>query len=201
MAITTYSELQTAVQNWLDRTDLSSRVPEFIALAEAKFNRRLRVRQQLTTTSLSPSSGSASLPSDYLEWKRVTWEGSPQRELEYVEPTYLVQAYPDSPSDTPRFFTIEGANLKIGPVSSTSITLAYYEKIDALTDQATTNWLLTAHPDVYLFGALVEASAFGEGLDEAAAWAARLELGLNEVERLSQQSRGQAVIRAYGVTP
>jgi hypothetical protein len=155
MAITTYSELQTAVQNWLDRTDLSSRVPEFIALAEAKFNRRLRVRQQLTTTSLSPSSGSASLPSDYLEWKRVTWEGSPQRELEYVEPTYLVQAYPDSPSDTPRFFTIEGANLKIRPVSSTSITLAYYEKIDALTDQATTNWLLTAHPDVYLFGALV----------------------------------------------
>jgi hypothetical protein len=131
----------------------------------------------------------------------VTWEGSPQRELEYVEPTYLVQAYPDSPSDTPRFFTIEGANLKIRPVSSTSITLAYYEKIDALTDQATTNWLLTAHPDVYLFGALVEASAFGEGLDEAAAWAARLELGLNEVERLSQQSRGHAMIRAYGVTP
>lgn len=199
MAITTYAELQTAVANWLDRSDLTARIPEFIVLAEARFNRRLRVRQQLTTASLTPSSGSANLPSDYLEWQRVTWEGSTQRELEYVEPSYLIQAYPDNPSDTPRFFTIQGGTIKIRPTSDTSITLAYYEKIDALADGV--NWLLTAHPDVYLFGSLVEASSFSESMGDAAAWAARLEIGLQEVERLSQQSRGQAQIRAYGVTP
>ena len=36
MAVTTYAELQTALDNWLARTDLQSRHPEFIALAEAR---------------------------------------------------------------------------------------------------------------------------------------------------------------------
>ena len=43
MAIGTYAELQTAVANWLDRDDLTDRIPEFIALAEAKMNRNQRI--------------------------------------------------------------------------------------------------------------------------------------------------------------
>ena len=39
MAITTFSELKTAVANWLDRSDLTDRIPEFIALAEARHRR------------------------------------------------------------------------------------------------------------------------------------------------------------------
>ena len=46
MAITTYSELQTAIDNWLARTDLAGRSPEFIALAEARMNRELETRSQ-----------------------------------------------------------------------------------------------------------------------------------------------------------
>ena len=44
MAIGTYSELQTAVANWLTRADLTSRIPEAIAMAEAEFNDTLRHR-------------------------------------------------------------------------------------------------------------------------------------------------------------
>ena len=44
MAINTYSTLQTAVANWLDRDDLTDRIPEFVSLAEATFNRTLRLR-------------------------------------------------------------------------------------------------------------------------------------------------------------
>ena len=201
MAITTYAELQTALTNWLDRSDLSARIPEFIALFEAKANRRLRVRQQLVSTTLAPSDGVASLPSDYLEWKRVTWAGSPLRELEYVEPTYFIASFPDSPSDTPRYFTIEGSSLKVIPISDTNITFVYYEKIDALSDAATTNWLLTAHPDLYLFGSMAEAMSFGEDIAMALPWAQRSEAIYAELDRLSEASRGQAQIRAYGPTP
>ena len=42
MAITAYAELQTATANWLDRTDLTARIPEFIELSEANFNRVIR---------------------------------------------------------------------------------------------------------------------------------------------------------------
>ena len=42
MAITTYAQLQTAAASWLDRTDLTATIPEFIELAEARFNRVIR---------------------------------------------------------------------------------------------------------------------------------------------------------------
>jgi hypothetical protein len=57
MSIATYAELRTAVENWLDHTLFSARVPEFIALFEAAANRRLRVRQQEASSALTPSSG------------------------------------------------------------------------------------------------------------------------------------------------
>lgn len=46
MALTNYGELKTAIANWLDRSDLTSRIPEFIAMAEDRIGRdtRLRVR-------------------------------------------------------------------------------------------------------------------------------------------------------------
>ena len=48
MAISNYAELQTATANWLDRTDLTDRIPEFIDLAESTFNRTIRNRQMIT---------------------------------------------------------------------------------------------------------------------------------------------------------
>ena len=77
MAITTYSELQSAIARWLARDDISGNIPDFITLFETAANRRLRVQQQEAVTTLTPSSGSVALPSDYLSWRRVTWTGSP----------------------------------------------------------------------------------------------------------------------------
>jgi len=201
MSITSYSELQTAVGNWLDHGLFTARIPEFIALFEAAANRRLRVRQQEVSTTLTPSSGSVALPSDYLAWRRVTWTGSTRVELQYVHPSYLQAAYPSSPSDVPRIFTIEGATLKVRPVDDTSLEFDYLQKIPALSDSATTNWLLTAHPDLYLFGALVEAEMFGVNDERAPLWKARRDEIFDEIEKLSNKSRGAGAVRVMGVTP
>src|SRR5262249_42740962 len=147
--------------NWLDHSLFAARIPEFIALFEAAANRRLRVRQQEAQATLTPSAGSVALPSDYLAWRRVTWTGSTPGELQYAHPSYLQAAYPSSPSDVPRIFTIEGSTVKIRPLEDTSLEFDYLQKIPALSDSATTNWLLTEHPDLYLFGSLVEAQMFG----------------------------------------
>ena len=78
MAIGTYSELQTAVANWLDRSDLSSRIPEFITLSEARINRLLRVRLMETVKVISLISGSKRypLPSDYLQLRTIQYDAS-----------------------------------------------------------------------------------------------------------------------------
>jgi hypothetical protein len=201
MAITTYAELKTAVENWLDHTLFTARVPEFIALFEACANRRLRARQMETSTNLTPSDGSVALPADYLAWRRVTWTGSTRVDLEYVHPSYLQAAYPTSPADVPRIFTIEGSTLKVRPLDTTPLEFDYYQKIPALSDSATTNWLLSAHPDLYLFGSLVEAEMFGVNDERAPIWKARRDEIFDEIEKLSNKTRGAGAIRVMGATP
>jgi len=44
MALTTYSELKTSIADWLNRSDLTTQIADFIALTEADFNSKLRVR-------------------------------------------------------------------------------------------------------------------------------------------------------------
>jgi len=200
MAITNNAELEAAIANWLDRQDLAARIPEFVVLFEDKVNQRLRVRQQVTTVTLVPVNGDVTLPVDYLIFKRLTWTGSPKRELEYVDNSYFVAAFPDRPSDIPRFFTIEGNTLRVVPVDATSLELVYAQKVPAL---ATTdpNWLLTAHPSAYLFGALEMAATFTEDSAAQQKWAAKGEEILAGIFGTKFAQEGPVMIRAYGSTP
>jgi hypothetical protein len=201
MSITTYAELQTAIGNWLDHSLFTARIPEFIALFEACANRKLRTRAQETSTNLMPSSGAVALPADYLSWRRVTWTGSGRVELQYVHPSYLQAAYPSSPSDVPRIFTIEGSTLKVRPADDTAIEFDYFQKVPALSESTTTNWLLSVHPDLYLFGSLVEAEMFGVNDERAPLWKGRRDEIFDEIEKLSNKTRGAGAVRVMGVTP
>jgi hypothetical protein len=196
MALTTYDELQSAIGTWLARDDLTASIPDFITLFEAVANRRLRTRQMETTATLTPASGDATLPTDYLAWRRLTWTGDTRVELEYVHPSWLQAAYPDTPSGTPKHFTIEGSKLKVRPTSTTDLEFDYFEKIDALADGV--NWLFSSHPDIYLFGSLCEAQGFVDDPERLVLWKARRDEGFEELERLSRRTSGPAAIRIIG---
>jgi hypothetical protein len=198
MPITSYAELQTAIGGWLGHDLFTATIPDFITLFEAAANRRLRVRQQEATAILTPASGAAALPADYLAWRRVTWTGSPRIELDYVEPSWLQAAYPTSPARTPAVFTIEGSTLKVRPIDATALELLYYQRIPALSDVATTNWLFAAHPDLYLFGAMVEAELFGVNDERMPLWKARRDEIFDEIEKLSNKTRGAGAMRIMG---
>src|SRR5437764_371489 len=106
MTIATYSDLQSAIASWLGHSLFTANIADFITLFEASANRKLLTRQQETVATLTPdTSGNATLPSDYLAWRRVTWTGSTRTELAYVAPDYFEATYPTRPADTPRFFT------------------------------------------------------------------------------------------------
>jgi len=134
--------------------------------------------------------------------RRVTWTGSPRVELAYVHPSYLQAAYPSAPADVPRIFTIEGPTLKVRPLDQTALEVNYFQKIPPL---ATTdpNWLLTAHPDLYLFGALVEAEMFGVNDERAPLWKARRDEIFDEIDKLNNKTRGgdPGAARVMGTTP
>lgn len=157
MAITTFAELKSAVASWADRTDLTSVIPDFITLTEAAINNgdapndiaALRVREMETSGTVTVTSGEGPLPAGFVAMKRV-WSATSSRVLEYATPEWYLESYPSGDGGYPAFYTIIGANI----VVSTDVSIIYYTKVAALSDSATTNWLLTKAPNVYLFGAL-----------------------------------------------
>lgn len=158
MSITNNTELQTAIMKWLSRTgdtNLTALAPDFIMLAEAKFNRELRTRDMETSTTLTPSSGVCTLPTDYLSMRRVYRNTSTPVELEYITPEEFYIKYPITVGGS-RYYTIEGNTILLADRGSTSVKVLYYKTIPALASNSS-NWLLTAHPDLYLSATLAEA--------------------------------------------
>ena len=150
MAVTTYAELKTAIADWMDRSDLTSYLGDFITFAEGHLNRNLRHRSMVTSTDLTPSSNVCTLPTDYLHYVRVVELASTRRELKYITPSAVDQLYPSREAGLAWHFTIIGSTLTAYPLSTNDIELTYRQKIPALSDSNTTNWLLTASPELYL---------------------------------------------------
>jgi hypothetical protein len=197
MSLTNYTDLQAAIAAWMVRSDLTAVIPDFITLFEAEANRVLRTRAQETAGTVTMSSGSGTLPTDYLGWKRLTWTGSPVMELEYVHPDWLKAAYPTTPSGIPKVWTIEGGSIKIAPVDDTSLSFLYYAKVPALSTG--TNWLMSAHPDLYLYGALGEGWAYLLDTEKAALCFARRDAMFESLNRLDMHTRGPSAPRIAGV--
>ena len=159
--ITNYSELITAGGTWfMGRTDID--VDACIDLAEAYFNTRLRCREMETVTDLTPTSNVCTLPSDYLEYKRVVEKASIRRPLAYITEDAADRIYPTRDAGPATNFIIIGDSLTALPLSSNDIELTYFRTIPALSGSNTTNWLLTKHPNLYLHACLLYAAEFVE---------------------------------------
>ena len=152
--------------------DYDTAVQNFEALA----NRRLRVRPMEAVTNLTTTNGETAIPPDYLLWRTVLWAGrTPYPELEYVHPAYLRSTWIETDHGDPKIFTIEGNTFKARPVrdDADAYEFHYYQKIPSLNGTIagdnTTNWLLTAHPDLYLEGTLFELFVLGRNGEAAVA--------------------------------
>jgi hypothetical protein len=199
MSISTYNELKTAIASWLARDDLTAFIPDFITLFEASACRELRVRPAEIAATLTPSSGSVVLPSDFLGVRRLTFTGSPSRDLEYVHPSWFAQNYSIAAAGIPNVYTIEGGALKVRPVNDTPLELLYRAKTAAVS--GVLNWLFINHPDAYLFGALAEASMFNKDPENAAVWEGRRDKVYQSIKGVDFHYREMAAPRIMGHTP
>ena len=155
MAIGTFAELSTAAANWLDRSDLTDRIPEFIALAEARFNRILRIRDMETvSTAISTVGGTReySLPTGFVQMKEFHLTTNPITPLSYITPEMMSRMWAGSTTAKPQVFTIIADNVRLGPSPDAVYTtsMLYYKTFTALSTDNTTSDMLTNNPDVYL---------------------------------------------------
>jgi hypothetical protein len=163
MALSTYAELKSSVADWLNRSDLTTAIPDFISLAEAQMERKLRTRQMISRASATISTEYSALPDDFLEVKSLKLQTNPVTPLQFETIDSLDNLQQEYRSSSkPRFFSIVGNQIRTVPIADDSYTaeLTYYAKLSKLSSTNTTNWLLTAASDTYLYGTLMQAAPY-----------------------------------------
>ena len=151
--------MKAAVASWLARSDLTSQIPDFITLAEAKLNRALRTRQ-MEQRSTADAAEYMALPTGFLELRNIQVNGTPNYTLEQRAP-WEMDALDDGVAGRPSRYCLLANQIQLAPVPDATYTLEidYYEVIPPLASNSS-NWLLAAAPDIYLYGALLEAAVF-----------------------------------------
>jgi hypothetical protein len=133
MAISTFSELKTAINNWSHRGDLNdTRIEEFIALAESDLQIRANLTQWDTEATVTVTAGAGSLPADFQSMRSVRF-GADSRQLGNIS-------------------AAKGDFL----VATGDASILYVARFTPLSGSATTNSLLTLFPDAYLLGSMVQ---------------------------------------------
>ncbi|MGJ3630220.1 phage adaptor protein [Sphingomonas sp. MMS24-JH45] len=122
-AITNYAELVVEIRDLMDDADYSQQaIDRALRKAEAEFNRTLRTPEMETRVVLSITSELTPLPNDFLELRYIFSEGSPDTPLKSMSPAGMLSAY-SGVSGTPQAYTIEGGQLRIGPVGNATLEM------------------------------------------------------------------------------
>ena len=185
MAISNYSDLKTSIANWLARDDLTTLIPDFIAIAENYMAEDLRIRAMETALSDTIASGVISVPTGYIELKNAYIDGTPTRWLQRKDPEWIYMNYPTRSADgEPAFIAREAENFIFGPYPDTAYTVKgiYYKKITALSDANTTNWFTNNAPQLVIYGALVEAYLYIQEESQAQIWKTRYDAEIKRIQ-------------------
>ena len=197
MALGTFTELKDAVADWLDRSDLTDRIPDFIALAEARINRELRIRPMEVRSTMYATVDQQyfNLPGGYIQMRNIQLNTNPTTPLEYITPEMLDRLYGSTTTGKPRAYTLIGDEIQLAPIpdSAYQIEMAFYEKFTALGDgtsgTVTSNWLTKNAPDVLLYGSLMEAEPFIKNDERIPVWLNGYSNAIDKLQKADQRDR------------
>lgn len=164
MAVSTQAELCSEVLDWYPHANLTAaKVAELIVLAEAMINRDARtIEQETKVTNVSISAEYVNVPTGFRQVKSFeTTNGGRRYALKLLPDELATDYYPDS--GIPLYYSIVSGQFRFTPAPAATQTsvLVYYAVLTALGVTAgNTNWLLTNHPDIYLYCVLGHAAAY-----------------------------------------
>ncbi len=199
MTITTFATLKSAVADFLNRDDLTAAIPTFVSLAHAQLNRVVRSHRQITRASLTIDAQFEAMPSDWLETIRITIDTSPIRVLTQTSLDDLTQYRTQTENTTgaPVYFAHIGTDIEVFPTPDQSYTgqITYFAEIDGLAADGDDNWLLTRHPDAYLYGSLMHSAPYLKDDPRLGVWSSLYSQALSEIEAEGQAARFGSPLR------
>lgn len=201
----TFSALKQSISAWMGQDDLTTYLADFIEIATARVNQRLRIKamEQTTTSTLTAGSASISLPTRFIGLRGAYLDGDHRLPLQFLAPEQL-----SATSDTstfPKFFTIRGDSMVFqAPADANyNIFLHYYQAFQNLSNSNTSNWLTQNAPQVLLYGSLQAAAEFVHDDEAVAKWGALFERELESLKQSDQDTKygPRPVMRTVGSRP
>jgi hypothetical protein len=161
MALDSYSNLKTAILNFLDRDDLADNIDDFIDIAEARHKREILCREMVVRSQASVAGRFLALPTRFNKMKTLRLLTNPLTVLTELNLHEMNRERSDSGNGKPQFFTVhEEIEFDIVPDDTYTAEIIYYANFLPLDDTNTSNGLLVRAPDAYLYGALVASAPF-----------------------------------------
>ena len=193
MAITTYTELQSAITDFLNRDDLSSVAPTFISLAEADIQRRVRHWRMEKRSTAELDTQYSAIPADFVEVIRMYITSGDTKPLELISQGELLDRKRKNlnTSGSPSYYAITAGEIEVFPVpdGTYDLELYYISRIPALSDSNTSNWLLEQYQDAYLYGALVHSAPYLKDDARTQMWAALYQNAIDAINLESEKSK------------
>jgi hypothetical protein len=193
MALTNYTELKSSIADFLNRDDLTSVIPTFIALAEAQINRDIRHWKMEKRATAQVDSEYSKLPNDWLETIQAHLVGSGTYSLNLASRDTIAdkRMADNDAKGRPVYYSHADSSIELFPTPDATYTLEllYYGKIGALGDSTADNWLLLDAPDIYLYGALIHSAPYLQEDGRASTWAQLYGAAVQKLNEASERSR------------
>lgn len=166
MAITTYATLRAAVANYmkpntsLATAETTDRIPEYVQNSRAELQRiliaaKFRKLDNLTT-GLTVTAGVATIPSGFHGVKSMRQNGGAFSRITY-QPIDRIESLDYTATGEPLHYDRVGDTLVMWPASTTTVRMRWTGSLIALSADGDTDFLITGHPDLSLYAALLEA--------------------------------------------
>jgi len=194
MSLTNYTELQASVAAFLNKTNLTASIPDFITLAEAQMRREITsVGQVETYADVELDENGWEMSCSAPDLAAVIYDG--------VELPYLSgERSAEFDGHTPRHYTIVGKTLYVIPAGTVEVRVK--QKLCGLSSSVRCNWVLREHPDAYLYGSLMQAAPFLRDDARIAVWGGLFSNAIDSINRVERERQTGPFLKVQaGVTP
>lgn|GEM_PF-1739135 len=191
----TYDELKAAIVKTANRSDgdFALQTPRFIRLAEARMRRDIRARGETQTLDITIEEDSYPLPCGFDGIVSINGRGAGNRSVNYVSSDTMDKTqYPAVNS-----YTISGEDIYFSRAPG-DIRLRYRALFAPLSARQRCNWILSKHPDAYLYGALIDSAPYLEDDPRLSTWASLFNSAIEGINKqaLAQQFGGPLLIQS-----
>lgn len=197
MPFSTYSELKTTIADYLARSDLTTRIPDFITLAENRLRRDIRTRKmlKLSTLAVTANDSTVAIPSDFLRLRDLYLATTPAKALQYLNPSLFVRNARITDTGVPQQYTILDTDFKFAPIPDTnySAPLLYYGAPPYLSDANPSNVFLVNYPDALIYASLGEAEPYLMNDERLPTWAALYQRAIDAITTSDDDDEFSAV--------